>query len=490
MASSSSHEHHIILFPFMAQGHLNPFMALAGLLARWTRLKITFVNSPLNTRKLKAALPPDSAIHFADLPFNSSDHGLPPNCENTQSVPPHLMFRFFQATETLQPAFEGFLSQVCEQDGRPPLCVISDEFMSWSVESARKFGVFHCVINTGGAYGSAVFYSVWKHLPHKETDSETIAVPEFPGVILHRTELSRSCQEADESDPWTILFRKHVKFISQADGMFVNTVEEIDDRGLDSLRKHVSRRIWAVGPLLRFSSSPSSSSTSIVEWLNKHSPNSVLYISFGSQNSMRPSQMMELAKGLESSSKPFVWVLRPPIGFDVTENFRTEWLPEGFEERVTGEKEQGLLVKNWAPQMEILAHESTGAFLSHCGWNSILESLMAGVPIIGWPMDAEQPFNLKYLVEELKVGVEMARGPQAEIRADKIAETIKQFMDEEYGIGIEMRRKAKEFGELITAATVNEENCKGPSVRALEDFLRTASSHAAKSHISSSENLY
>ncbi|PPS17526.1 hypothetical protein GOBAR_AA03058 [Gossypium barbadense] len=125
-----------------------------------------------------------------------------------------------------------------------------------------------------------------------------------------------------------------------------------------------------------------------------------LYISFGSQNTVSRSQMMELAIGLEKSWKPLIWVIRPPLGFDLKAEFRSEWLPEGFEARMK-ESNQGLLVKNWALQLEILSHKSTGAFLSHCGWNSIMESLSQGVKIIGWPMAAEQAFNSKMLVDEM-----------------------------------------------------------------------------------------
>ncbi|XP_068659288.1 UDP-glycosyltransferase 92A1-like [Aristolochia californica] len=484
MASSQNREdkQHIILLPFMAQGHLNPIMALAGLLELRTNHTITIVNTPLNIRKLKAALPPESAIHLAELPFNSSDHGLPSNCENTDSVPPHLILRLIQASETLQPAFEIFLANICGQDGRPPLCIISDEFMSWSVESARKFDIFHCVAGTGGGYGTAIFLSVWKHLPHKKTDSEIIALPDFPGINLHRTQLTRHCKEADGSDPWSILFRKHMEFFYQTDGMVINTIEELEGRALNYFRNEVSRRIWCVGPLLRSLFSPSSSTTSssCTDWLNQHTPNSVLYISFGSQNSIQLSHMKELAKGLEASGKPFIWVVKPPIGFDVKGDFRAEWFPDGFEERVTAKKRQGLLAKSWAPQMEILSHKSTGAFLSHCGWNSILESLKEGVPIIGWPMAAEQHYNMKYLVDELGVGVEIARGLEVEIHGDDITKMIKHVMDQESGIGVEMRRKAKEVQELIEAATVEDENCKGSSVRALDEFLQTAASHRTK----------
>ncbi|KAJ6793264.1 Uncharacterized protein M6B38_111850 [Iris pallida] len=115
----------------------------------------------------------------------------------------------------------------------------------------------------------------------------------------------------------------------------------------------------------------------IVKWLDSHESGSVVYVSFGSQNTVLASQMMSLADGLESSGHPFVWVVRPPLGFDLSSEFRPEWLPQGFEERMRASG-KGILIRRWAPQLEILSDDSTDAFLSHCRWNSVLESLSRG----------------------------------------------------------------------------------------------------------------
>ncbi|KAF4391025.1 hypothetical protein F8388_024857 [Cannabis sativa] len=113
------------------------------------------------------------------------------------------------------------------------------------------------------------------------------------------------------------------------------------------------------------------SANKLFEWLDSQEPKSVLYITFGSQNTIGATQMMELAIGQEK-----------------------KWLPQGFEERAK-EKNCGLLVRKWAPQLDILGHKSTGAFLNHCGWNSVMESLSQGVSIIGWPLAGEQNYNSK-----------------------------------------------------------------------------------------------
>jgi hypothetical protein len=282
----------------------------------------------------------------------------------------------------------------------------------------------------------------------------------------------------------------------QSFGWLCNTAEEFEPAGLEWLRNFVKLPVWAIGPLLppivlkndysslsvaasgistrRAGKRPEISIEKCMEWLESHSPASVLYISFGSQNSISPSQMMELAIGLEESAKPFIWVIRPPVGFEPKSEFRAEYLPEGFEERMEKRK-QGLLVRNWAPQLEILSHKSTGAFLSHCGWNSVLESLSQAVPIIGWPLAAEQAYNSKMLVEEMGVSVELTRGVQSSIDWKVVKNVIELVMDKK-GKGGDMRSKAMVIKEQLRASVRDEGEDKGSSVKALDDLIKTLQS--------------
>lgn len=344
--------------------------------------------------------------------------------------------------------------------------------MSWSVETAKKYGVFHCVFNTMGAFGTAVFMSLWTHFPHRQIQDDEFRLPDLPNVYLHRSQLSDVSRAANGSDLWSVFFRKQISFWKETEVMLVNTVEEVEEKALEQLRIKL-KRVLAIGPVIPSPSPPSSwNPLSCINWLNQHPPNSVLYVSFGSQNSIHPSQMMELAEGLEASEKPFIWVIKPPIGFDLKDHeFSPKWLPEGFEDRMT-ERKRGLLVKTWAPQMEILSHGSTGAFLSHCGWNSMLESLSWGVPIIGWPLSSEQFFNSKLVEEELGAGVEVARGSKAaEIGGVDVARIIGLVMDGESEKGREVRKRAKELMEMMKAATEEGESCKGSSMIAMEEFF-------------------
>ncbi|KAL6002199.1 hypothetical protein ACLOJK_037647 [Asimina triloba] len=479
--------HRIILLPFMAQGHIIPFAALATHLQHRTSpsFTITIINTPLNIQALKSMLPPNTAIHLACLPFNPSHHGLPPNSENPTALPPHLAIRLYQSSQTLQPAFENLIANFSRKDGCPPLAIISDFFFGWTVEIANRLGIFHSVFVTAGTYGMAANFMLWLHLPHSKTDAEVFQIPGFPdSVRTHRSQLSISLKDADGSDDWSRFIQPQYSRILNSDGFLFNTVEELEKRnGLEFFRKRTGRPCWAIGPLKNQGLARKEAGIPLeifISWLDLHSPNSVLYVSFGSQNSISASQMMELAMGLEASGKPFIWVVRPPLEFDNTdEEIRAEWLPEGFEERMR-ERKQGILVRRWAPQLEILSHRSTGAFLSHCGWNSALESLSRGVPLIGWPLAAEQFQNSELLEKEWGVCAEIARGNNSTgIERGDVQRVVNMVMGGNER-GEEMRRKALQVKEMIEEAVREDEVYLGSSITALDEFLATIMSYHGK----------
>ncbi|XVF65539.1 hypothetical protein PTKIN_Ptkin09bG0257200 [Pterospermum kingtungense] len=485
----------IVMLPLMAHGHLIPFLALARQIHSRTGFNITIANTPLNIQYLRSTLQqhPTPGIRLAELQFNSADHGLPPNTENTENLPLDLIGKFFASSVSLQTPLHNLLLDIVEKQGKPPLCIISDVFFGWAVDVAKSTGTVNVTFGTGGAYGTIAYVSLWLNLPHRQTDSEEFGVPGFPERCkFHVSQLHRFLRYADGTDLWSRFMQPQISGSLRSFGWLCNTVEEIEPFGLELLRKYIKSPVWPIGPLLpkQWLNNSSSSSLSLsgnglykqhagkepgispekcVQWLDLHSPDSVLYVSFGSQNTISPPQMMELAIGLEESGSPFIWVIRPPLGFDIKAEFRAEWLPEGFEDRMS-EKQRGLLVKNWAPQLEILSHKSTGAFLSHCGWNSTLESLSQGVKMIGWPMAAEQAYNSKMLVEEMGVAVELTRGLQSSISGGEVKRVIELVMDKE-GKGGDMKKKAEEIAQHIRAAVRDEGQEKGSSIEALDDFV-------------------
>ncbi|KAJ7514102.1 hypothetical protein O6H91_23G027700 [Diphasiastrum complanatum] len=201
-----------------------------------------------------------------------------------------------------------------------------------------------------------------------------------------------------------------------------------------------------------------------LQWLDSHSSSSVLYVSLGTIFLPSLTQIHELALGLEASEQSFLWILRPPIGkLSPSEEFDVSAiLPEGFLSRI---QNKGLIIPNWAPQKMILSHPSTGAFLTHCGWNSTLESICMGVPTVAFPQFADQRMNCMLLVNQLKVGVELHRRADDLVERGEVERVTRLMLTRKEGI--EMRSRAKQWSTAAFKAMEKD----GSSDRNLESFV-------------------
>ncbi|XP_006367584.2 UDP-glycosyltransferase 92A1-like [Solanum tuberosum] len=398
------------------------------------------------------------------------------------------MVTIFNSTLSLKEPLQKLILEIIEKDGKPPLCIVSDTFMGFASEVARSCGTFNVSFTTAGAYGTAAYVSLWLNLPHLLAIDGVFKMPGFDDscCFFSVDQLHPFMKLANGDDPWSKVVKSLLLPSFDSIGFLCNSVEDIEPMGVKAIENLTKLPVWCIGPLLPQCMLKKSEKDSIFEsrigkehglspeecisWLNEHPERSVLYISFGSQNTISTSQMMALAMGLEESERPFIWVVRPPIGFDIKGEFRSEWLPKGFQERVSKSK-KGLLVKSWAPQLQILSHSSTGAFLTHCGWNSVLESLSQGVPIISWPLAGEQAFNSKLLMEEMGVCVELTKWYSSDVDKEDVKKVVETVLGES-GKGKEMKEKANKIGMCIRDA-VKEGDFKGSSAKSLDDFIST-----------------
>ncbi|GMP37412.1 hypothetical protein CsSME_00009105 [Camellia sinensis var. sinensis] len=399
--AKDGNQRNIVMFPFMAQGHLIPFLALARQLVQRKGYTITIVNTPLNIQKLKSLLPPEMDIRLAEISFCGIDYDHPPDSENTDALLYTDLIGLFKASETLQSPFKSLIMEITEHDGHAPVCIISDMFLGWTVQVARELGIFHSMFIAGNGYSMGIYFSISMNPSLWQTDDEEFSLADFPEAgKIKQARVSVDLKFVDGADIIFSLWLQQFSFCLCSDVILLNTMERIGQNGVKYFsRKIGGKPVWTTGPLINskckqrgtLAEKIAFNGFSYSQWLGLHPPASVLYVSFGSQNTISLPQMNQLAMGLEASGKPFIWVARPPLEFSVTEEFNADWLPDGFEERIRAEN-QGMLLHKWPPQQEILSHKSTGAFLSHCGWNSIIESLSQGVPIIGWPLAGEQLF--------------------------------------------------------------------------------------------------
>ncbi|GLT78816.1 hypothetical protein SLA2020_503410 [Shorea laevis] len=222
------------MFPFMAQGHLRPFLALAHRIAARYGHAVTLINTPLNINNLRSFLPPNSPIRLLEIPFCSPNQGLPPNSENTDALPDALMLRLFQTSHSFKPSFRGLISDIVHEQGRPPLCIIADMFFPWTAEVANEFGVFHAIFNAGGGYGMAVFHSLWSNFPRIRLSSTApdYPIPGFPkSSRVQVNQIPNHLRTAECFDSWTLFIQKVLREWLDSDGLLLNTVEEFDPIG-------------------------------------------------------------------------------------------------------------------------------------------------------------------------------------------------------------------------------------------------------------------
>ncbi|MBA0793336.1 hypothetical protein Gohar_017752 [Gossypium harknessii] len=215
---------------------------------------------------------------------------------------------------------------------------------------------------------------------------------------------------------------------------------------------------WALGPFNPLEVPEKNSCGSrhcCLEWLDKQEMNSVLYVSFGTTTTMGDEQIQELAIGLRRSNQKFIWVLRDADTGDVFNGeVRRPELPKGYQDSV---KDKGLVVRDWAPQLEILAHPAIGGFVSHCGWNSCMESITMGVPLGAWPVHSDQPRNAVLITKLLKLGItikDWARRDEV-VTAAVVEDAVKRLMASKEGD--EIRKRAAEVSGAVRQSVAEGE---------------------------------
>ncbi|KAL0409994.1 UNVERIFIED_CONTAM: UDP-glycosyltransferase 73D1 [Sesamum latifolium] len=236
---------------------------------------------------------------------------------------------------------------------------------------------------------------------------------------------------------------------SNAYGVVVNTFNELEAGCVEEYRNAIDKKVFCIGPVslcnrevldkFERGNRASIDEQKCLEWLDSKKPKSVLYACLGSQCRLVPEQLIELGLGLEASKQPFIWVIKTGDRFEEMEKWLME---ERFEERIHG---RGLLIKGWAPQVLILSHPAISGFLTHCGWNSTIEGVCSGVPMITWPMFAEQFLNEKLIVEILRIGVRV--GVELPVRWGEEEKVGVLVMKEQVGNAIGMLMGGGEEGE-------------------------------------------
>ncbi|XP_022866340.1 UDP-glycosyltransferase 73C1-like [Olea europaea var. sylvestris] len=451
----------IVLIPLLAPGHLIPMVDMAKLFAE-RGILVTIVTTPLNairfTSVIDRAISSGLPIQLLQLQFPCEEAGLPVGCENADALPSFkLMRNFFIASKMLHKPLEQTL-----QGLEPaPSCIICDKHLTWTVDLSNSLQVPRIVFDGMSCFTQLITHNLHNSKVHESVpETEPFVVPNLPDKVeFTKLQLPGLFNpgSADVDD-----IRREIRATeTQSHGVVVNSFEDLEQRYVDEFRKIRGGKVWCIGPLSLFSkenldkaqrgNEASIDTNQCLKWLDSHEPNSVIYACLGSLGRLVPSQFIELALGLEASNYPFILVIR---GGEKTQEIEKWILDDGYEERI---KERGLLIRGWAPQVLILSHSSIGAFLTHCGWNSTLEGICAGVPMITWPLFAEQFLNEKLVVQILGAGVRVGaeavvdsitqERPGMKVTKGEVKAAIDMVMDK--GIkGYERREKVKVLKEM------------------------------------------
>uniref|UniRef100_A0ACD5ZIQ9 Uncharacterized protein n=1 Tax=Avena sativa TaxID=4498 RepID=A0ACD5ZIQ9_AVESA len=457
---------HILFFPFFAPGHLIPVADMAAAFAA-RGARCTILTTPVNADIIRPAVDRanlrgttgSQAIDISLMPF--PDVGLPPGVENAMSLSSFqedYRAKFMGAVCLVREPFEQFLA-----DHRPD-AVISDSFFSWTVDAAAAHGVPRIVF-----LGTSVFARSCSDSMLRNSTLETCPPDDGPETLVslpglpHLVELRRSQMMDPRKQPGPWAFSQSNNAADQRSfGEVFNSFHDLEPDYVEHFRATLGRRAWLVGPLALAATKDTTArganasalsrdvtESYLLQWLDTKPAGSVVYVSFGTVSRFSPAELREIARGLDLSGKNLVWVVSSSAGTDDW----SEWMPEGFAELTARvDDSRGFVIRGWAPQTRILNHRSVGGFMTHCGWNSVLEAVSAGVPMVTWPRYADQFYNEKLVVEVLKVGVSVGAKDYASsmdahevIGGEVIAGSIARLMgDNEEGDAI--RKKASELG--------------------------------------------
>ncbi|MCD9559130.1 hypothetical protein HAX54_016941, partial [Datura stramonium] len=426
----------ILLFPWLGFGHVNPFLELAKKLSK-LNFHIYFLSTPIILKSIKETLDKNSSNNINNVSIQLVEyhlpylHELPPHYHTTNGLPPHLISTLIQAFQMASSKFPSIIETL------KPNLIIYDGFQPWVANMASSCNIHAIMFYVSSTSTLAYLYHHFLH------GTPSLTSFPFSSLYLHDYEIKKlDIQPRKPRDERAFAYVILKSFEQSHDIVLLNTCREIEGKYIDYVSTIGKKELIPIGPLIRGASIGEEEHcwVAIQSWLDKKDQFSCVYISFGSECFLSKQEIEEIAKGLELSKVSFIWTIKFPKGVNTKID---EMVPQGFLRRTNG---KGMVIEGWAPQSQILNHSSIGGFVTHCGWNSMLESMSFGVPIIAMPMNHDQPLNSR-LVEELGIGFEILRGENGEMKREEVAKGIRKVVEEK--TRKEVNLKAMELSENI-----------------------------------------
>ncbi|XP_062010520.1 mogroside IE synthase-like [Rosa rugosa] len=475
--SRRSKSAHVLVFPYPFQGHICPMVEFSKRLAskgvRVTVVITTISAATMSMKQLLAAEPKNKTSLRVEIISDGSEHLQ--KSENKDEVfnrvaTQNLSSLISNIKNKKDHAWDNDSSDE-DEDDYPLKCVIYHSAMPWVLDIARQHGIDGAPFFTCAAAVTAIFHHFYEgvlKIPSKDaaarTSNTTMLMPSMPGP-LGFNDLPSFLSDVDAYSSFLNSTMNQFSNIAEVKWIFHNTCEKLEEQVL----KWMASQDWPVktiGPTIPSSfldkrlGDEKDYSLSLfkpdhvetcMKWLDSKETGSVVYVSFGSLANLTKEQMEELAWGLNNSNYHFLWVIKES---------EKQKLPINFFEEIS---EKGLVV-SWCSQLRVLAHKAVGCFVTHCGWNSTLEALSLGVPMVTLPQFADQTTNAKFVADVWKVGVRVKLNEKGFITKEELEMRVKQVMDKE--VGVEIRKASLIWKELAKEA-VDE---GGSSDRNIEEF--------------------
>ncbi|KAL2322000.1 hypothetical protein Fmac_026379 [Flemingia macrophylla] len=451
---------HVVCVPYPAQGHINPLMQLAKLL-HYEGFHITFVNTEFNHNRFVKSHGPDFVKGLPDFKFQTIPDGLPPSDKDaTQDIPA----LSDSIRKTCYGPFKELVMKLNSSHEVPKVsCIIADGVMGFAAKVAKDLGIAEAQFWTASAcgfvgylqYGELVKRGIIPFKDEKFISDDTLDkslnwISEMKDIRLK--DLPTFMRVTSLNDIMFDFLGYEAQNCLRSSSIIINSFQDLDGEALDALRAN-NPNIYDIGPLHLlgrhfpdkeegFKLSGSSlwkNDSQCLKWLDKWEASSVVYVNYGSITVMTKHQLNEFAWGLANSKLPFLWITRPDV---VMGESSVALAPEFFDEI-----KDRAYITSWCIQDQVLSHPSVGVFLTHCGWNSTIESISAGVPMICWPFFAEQQTNCRYLNTTWGIGIEINH----DVKREDIAELVKEMLKGEKGK--EMRQKSLEWKKRAIRTT-------------------------------------
>ncbi|KAL2920776.1 UDP-glycosyltransferase 74F2 [Bienertia sinuspersici] len=404
---------HVLAIPYPSQGHICPMHQFCRRLVSkgvTTSLAITnYISTTLNPKS-------DGHVRLVTISDGYDDTGF----SGAESISAYLASLEATGSEALGGLIEEHIDTV-----NPVTCIVYDAFFPWGLNVAKKYGLLGATFFTQACGVNYFYYLAY----HGKVTTPVLTTPvDVPGLPPLDAGDVPSLVSAPESYPaYFEMVMNQYSNMDKAGFVLVNTVYELEHKVVDVMSKESP--LLTIGPTIPsiyvdnriaydkdyglnlYHLDP----TPTLNWLSTKHPRSVIYVSFGSMACLSKNQIEELAFGLKQSDHHFLWVVR------ASEEGK---LPKDFANEVAA---KGLIVR-WSPQLEVLASEAVGCFFTHCGWNSTLEALVLGVPMIGMPQWTDQPTDAKLIEDVWKVGVRVKVNEDGIVKSEEILNCINEVM--------------------------------------------------------------